>query len=142
MRILVCGSRYWSDRQTIRLFLSRYSKAVIIQGECKGADLLAKQVGLELGFEIVSFPADWKTYGRAAGPIRNKQMLVEGKPDLVIAFHKDISTSKGTANMIKQAESAGIKCILITKEISSSEPILQIMSPKKQSLPLLRPKIT
>ena len=50
------------------------------------------------------YPADWDTHGRGAGPIRNKQMLEEGKPDLVIAF----PGGKGTANMIGQAKEAGI----------------------------------
>lgn len=46
-------------------------------------------------------------------PIRNKQMLDEGKPDLVLAFHTDIENSKGTKNMIYQAKKRGIKVILI-----------------------------
>ena len=45
--------------------------------------------------------------GLAAGPIRNKQMLVEGKPNLVIAFvWKELGP--GTSNMLKQAKEAGI----------------------------------
>jgi len=40
-------------------------------------------------------------------------MLDEGKPDLVLAFHTDIKNSKGTKNMIQQAEKRGIKVILI-----------------------------
>ena len=38
------------------------------------------------GIEIARFPADWNMHGRAAGPIRNQQMLDEGKPELVVSF--------------------------------------------------------
>lgn len=53
------------------------------------------------------FPADWKMYGRGAGPVRNRQMLkyaCEEKP-LIIDFWN--GTSSGTKNMITQAEKAG-----------------------------------
>ena len=51
--------------------------------------------------------------GGAAGAIRNGQMLTEGKPDLVVAFHGNISISKGTKNMVEQATKAGIRCIVV-----------------------------
>jgi len=50
------------------------------------------------------FPADWGKYSKSAGYIRNKQMLAEGKPDLVVAF----PGGKGTANMVKLAKLANI----------------------------------
>ena len=57
----------------------------------------------------LAYPANWKKHGRAAGPIRNKQMLEEAKPDLVIAF----PGGAGTANMVKQAREAGVKVEII-----------------------------
>lgn len=51
--------------------------------------------------------ADWKTHGLNAGPIRNKQMLDEGKPDLVLAF----PGGRGTANMVTQARKAGVRVV-------------------------------
>jgi hypothetical protein len=75
---------------------------------------MAKDWGSAHHAWVYSFPADWETYGKAAGPIRNTQMLTEGNPDMVAAFHNDISKSKGTKNMIVQAKKAGIKVILLT----------------------------
>ena len=115
MRVLVCGSRDWNDRDMIRAALSRLpSGTIVIEGEARGADLLARSVAEELGFEVVKFPADWTRYHRAAGPIRNQQMLVEGKPDYVIAFHDDIRTSKGTFDMVNRARGAGIRVMIIS----------------------------
>lgn len=60
----------------------------------------------ERGIPVRAFPADWTTHGKAAGPIRNSQMLKDGQPDLVVAFLGP--NSRGTANMISQAEKAGV----------------------------------
>jgi hypothetical protein len=65
-------------------------------------------VASQLGFTVLPFPADWNTHGKAAGPIRNRQMLKEGKPDVVLAFHEDLGRSKGTADMVRAAKAAGI----------------------------------
>lgn len=75
---------------------------LIIHGACKGVDMTADKVARKSGFHISSVPADWKTYGRAAGPIRNKQMLDMGA-DAVYAFHQDIENSKGTKDMVNCA---------------------------------------
>lgn len=82
--------------------------AVVIEGEALGADTLAREAAEYFGIEVERYPANWTLYGRAAGPIRNNQMLTEGKPDLVVAFHHDIEHSKGTKNMVKQAKALGI----------------------------------
>ena len=109
MRVIICGSRYWSDRDMILDFMKTLPKdTVIIHGNANGADTIAGEIGKELNLEVIPYPAKWKRYGRSAGPIRNKQMIDEGHPDLVVAFHNDIINSKGTADMIRQAKKAGI----------------------------------
>lgn len=109
MRVIICGDRNWDDRKSIENYiLSLPIGSVIIQGKCRGADEIARYYAFLYGYEYIDFPADWERYGKAAGPIRNRQMLDEGIPDIVVAFHNDISKSKGTANMLKQAEERGI----------------------------------
>jgi hypothetical protein len=77
----------------------------IIHGGARGADSMAGEFANETGIEEIVFPADWKMYGRRAGPIRNQQMLDEGKPDLVVAF----PGGRGTADMVGRARTAGIE---------------------------------
>jgi YspA, cpYpsA-related SLOG family len=114
MRVLVCGDRNWVDPAPIRRELRKLKRAsrkeplVVIEGAARGADNIAGAIALSMGCEVEAYPAKWEEYGRAAGPIRNKEMLVKGKPDLVIAFHPNIEESKGTANMVSQAQKAGI----------------------------------
>lgn len=118
MRILVCGDRGWTDSEFIYKILEKEaSDTVIIHGAARGADSLAGYAALKLGFKIESYPADWKTYGRAAGPIRNRQMLLMGKPHQVFAFHDDIENSKGTKDMMKQAEKAGLLVTLYSHPV-------------------------
>ena len=113
MRVLVCGSRYFNDllfmKQTLQRMFDVDDTVTLIHGDADGADRLSEQAltgYFRGGFEVKRFPADWNKHGKAAGPIRNKQMLDEGKPDMVIAFLAP--NSRGTKNMIEQAEKAGI----------------------------------
>lgn len=108
-RVLICGDRHWDDYETIAMIVhSLPNDAVVIHGDAHGADTLAGQAAKKRGLKVQAFPADWRTYGPAAGPIRNKQMLKRGKPHRVIAFHRNIGGSKGTKNMVSIASKAGI----------------------------------
>ena len=80
----------------------------VIHGAARGADTAGRNAAFTLGIPIEEYPARWDEYGRSAGPIRNQQMLKEGKPDLVLAFHHDLSASKGTAHMVSIAKNAGV----------------------------------
>ncbi len=107
MRVLVCGSRKWVDYSVIERRMKALPPwAVIIEGEAKGADIMARRIAKRLGLEVVPFHANWGKYGKAAGPIRNQQMLDEGKPDLVLAY--PMPDSVGTQDMIARARKAGI----------------------------------
>ena len=114
MRVLVCGSRDFGNPEflnsTLNEFHSKHGIDVLINGAAPGADTLAHLWAQDNGIDTESYPANWKAHGRAAGPMRNKRMLTEGKPDAVIAFiNKPLEQSRGTANMCKIAREAGVK---------------------------------
>lgn len=81
----------------------------IISGGATGTDSAAIDWAVVNWCHFEEYPADWKKHGKAAGWIRNKQMLIEGKPDLVVAF----PGGRGTAHMKKIAREAGIEVIEI-----------------------------
>ena len=114
MRLLICGDRNWNDPAAIQreLVARRESISCVIHGAARGADSMAGEIAKGLGLVVAAYPAQWDKYGRAAGYIRNRQMLVEGKPDSVFAFHERISTSKGTKHMMEIAAAAGVPVIL------------------------------
>lgn len=133
MRLLVCGSRDYGvydidmspheklsaiqDSLFLCYTLNEYldSGLIIISGAAKGADTQAAAWARVHNVTLEEYPADWKQYGRSAGPIRNKQMLVEGKPDMVLAFSNDFEGSKGTKNLVEQAKKAGIPTKVMTR---------------------------
>lgn len=112
-RVLICGDRNWTNLQMIQEVLSEwvaYGKGVecVIEGEARGADTLGRIAAERMGIKVLPFPANWEKYGRAAGPIRNQQMLDEGRPTVVLAFHNDIANSRGTIDMVRRARKAKI----------------------------------
>jgi len=108
MKVVITGDRNWTDRGKIRDRLSLLPPgSTVIVGGCRGADQLAEEEAYKLGNTIILIRADWATYGRAAGPIRNGWMLDE-EPDLVLAFHPNLAESKGTADCVRQARKRGI----------------------------------
>ena len=124
MRVLVCGGRDFEDTSLLEDVLSdvywslsheEQQSFVLIEGGARGADRLARNflmqtLGLDPDYHLATYPALWTIYGKKAGPIRNQQMLDEGKPDLVVAF----PGGKGTADMVCRARAAGVE----VKEIS------------------------
>ena len=129
MKILVCGDRNWSNQKRMYDFLdeidgygicdnSKKKVYRVIEGEARGADTMARLWAESRNINVEPHPANWARYGRGAGPIRNREML-KSQPDLVIAFHNYIKTSKGTLDMLKVALKAGISCILVTDTTSN-----------------------
>ncbi len=118
MRILICGDRNWTDRIEVMRQLMIHTgfsfDVTIIEGEARGADVLGKHAAIVMGMAVEGYPADWHKYGKRAGIIRNQQMIDEGKPDLVLAFHDDIEHSKGTKDMINRAKKHNIPVKLVT----------------------------
>jgi len=109
MRVLVCGGRDYTGHDDLfteldRLHCEEGPISVIIHGDQLGADTYAKWWATERGVPHAPFKAEWGRYGKSAGPVRNRRMIVEGKPDLVVAF----KGGKGTADMVRQAMRAAI----------------------------------
>lgn len=115
MRVVITGDRNWDDDRPIdalicgMLGLAERSDEVleVIHGGARGADTLAASWEGSKGVVILTFPADWKTYGKGAGPVRNRQML-DQEPDLVVAFHDELEVSKGTKDCVDEARRRGI----------------------------------
>ena len=79
------------------------------------------------------YPADWDRHGRQAGVIRNRQMITEGNPNLVVAFHADIERSKGTKDMVTASTYNRIPTILITG--AGTEGQAQLLQNTKHATP-------
>lgn len=111
VRLLVCGGRAFTDRDAAFAAIDRIHTErgvhVVIHGAARGADTFGGEWAHERGVAVLAFPADWEGLGRAAGPIRNQQMLDEAAPDLMLA----LLGGRGTADMVRRATLAGVEVI-------------------------------
>lgn len=111
MRVLVTGGRDFDDIEMIISVLdalhAQHGFTVLIHGDANGADRLCGQWAENRSVAVQACPADWKRYGRGAGPVRNRQMSDE-RPELLVAF----PGGKGTADMVRVAAKAGITVIV------------------------------
>jgi YspA, cpYpsA-related SLOG family len=116
--VLICGDRNWTDRITMKFVLEqRLAQGDrVIHGAAAGADTMAGEIAKELGCEVEAVPARWNQHGKAAGPIRNREMLMKS-PGLVLAFHYDLKNSRGTKNMIAQAKQAHVPVVVFDKPV-------------------------
>lgn len=110
-RVIIAGKRSFNDYDTLRDVCDniladkcRSHTVVVISGGADGADSLGERYAQERGYDLQRFPADWQQYGRAAGPIRNRQMA--DNADALIAFWD--GESRGTKNMIETARKVGL----------------------------------
>jgi len=120
MRVLVCGGRDYGDEPAVFGALDalrqRHGRLTIIQGGAPGADALARKwASIQTSVHLINEPADWKTHGRAAGPIRNQRMLDEHKPDLVLAF----PGGRGTSDMVRRAKAAGVEVVALPAPLTA-----------------------
>lgn len=107
-RVLVYGSRTWDDAAAVRRVIADLpADAVVIHGGAQGADTMAGLWAKARGLRVEVYPADWRKHGKAAGPIRNQQMVDEGKPTDAIGFRMP-GTSAGTDDMTRRLVAAGI----------------------------------
>ncbi len=114
MRVLVSGSRWYSDYQKILSVISSLDIDLLIAGACRGADTLAVRAARQCGIRYVEYLADWEKFGKSAGPKRNQQMLDMEKPDLLLVFHDDLARSKGSRDMLFRVVKAGIPYRIFT----------------------------
>jgi hypothetical protein len=129
-RILVTGSRSWTDYDVIRAEIGlvvteriaehgeSYPRIVVVHGGAQGADLLAARAARELRLRQEPHRADWQKYHRRAGYVRNEEMVKLGA-DLCLAFVLQCARAAcdgrmphdthGSANCLSLARAAGMK---------------------------------
>jgi YspA, cpYpsA-related SLOG family len=127
MRVLITGSRDWEGlaaENRVYLVLDKVAELsyvlglplVLVHGDCPtGADPCADRWGMRRHkfVTVERHPADWATYGKAAGPIRNKIMVDLGA-DMCIGFLRN--NSDGTSGTLRLAREAKIPTFVIDWE--------------------------
>ena len=115
-RVIIAGDRRLNDYDFLRekcdeVLSERIAsgRVVIVSGHARGTDLLGERYASEHSLQCELFPADWKKFGKSAGPIRNREMATHA--DALIAFYD--GKSKGTGNMIRFARDFGLEVNIV-----------------------------
>ena len=120
--LLICGGREWTNYGVVERELEAIHREfvvnLVIHGGARGADTLGGRAAKALRIPVRVYMADWERYGKAAGIRRNYEMLRQGNPDHVLAFHSDLGKSKGTKHMLEIAEGAGVPTHLVTDGVN------------------------
>lgn len=115
-RIIICGGRHFNDYEALESLVNSAltekgldsNEVEIVSGHCEGADMLGELYAEKHGIVCKAFPAEWEKYGRAAGPIRNSQMIEyasESAIPIVVAFVSP--RTKGTTDTVNKAIKRG-----------------------------------
>lgn len=119
MKILFCGTRHYipSISREIEDVIKTLDSEndTIIHGGCSGVDSITDRLAKKYGFKVIKVDAEWKKYGKSAGPIRNKKMADIGI-DKAYAFpFPDLQQSRGTKNMVDILRKRNVDCIVSEK---------------------------
>lgn len=108
IQIICTGGRDYQDRETAYKALNalKESLSCVHVGDARGADSIVQEWCIKNYVTLKVYEADWREYGRAAGPIRNSQMInsaieyaaEEGERLYMIVF----KGGKGTADAAKK----------------------------------------
>ncbi len=103
MKVIIAGSRSIKDYDILLETIknAKFEITEVICGGAVGVDSLGERWAKENNISIKKFLPDWKSFGKGAGPIRNKQMILEGKADCLILIWD--RKSRGSKNMREQA---------------------------------------
>lgn len=114
----VVGSRDFPNLALVRDFVRVAPRdVVILSGGARGVDKTAYECALGYGLEAREIPADWETFGKKAGFIRNAEIVKEA--DVVFAFWD--GQSRGTKHTIDLAVRKGKEVHVFGKENRSYE---------------------
>ncbi len=85
---------------------------LLLHGGARGADAAIARAAHQLGWSALVLPAEWRRHGRAAGPIRNRQLLALAVAKAEAHTSPGVSTSvlvvafpggSGTASLVREA---------------------------------------
>ena len=135
MRYLICGSRDWLWPETIQEFVETLNlDDVVITGGARGADAHAEHFARERGIEVIVEKAEWAKFGKSAGPIRNRRMVLKHRPDKIVAFQR--GNSPGTAHMVNTGKAMKLHTVVyhepdFVRPMSLRQQLLKFRPPDK-----------
>lgn len=131
--ILITGAREYPDLELVENQIwgefDPEEDCYLIEGEARGVDKHSADIAKKLGINVVAMPAQWKLYGRAAGPIRNREMVKlarhkaeNGNEVICLAFPlKPRREGSGTWECIDRVKAAGLPIKVFAQEAAGKD---------------------
>ena len=106
MRVIIAGGRNYYNYDALLEAVSEcgFQIDLVVSGGATGVDALGERFAKERDLPLEIFMPDWDKHGKAAGPIRNREMAKNA--DALIALWD--GQSRGTKNMIETAQKIGL----------------------------------
>jgi len=103
MKVIIAGSRNCTNKWTLQRAIDACGLEIteVVSGTCRGVDTMGEQWAQHNNVPIKRFPPDWEKSGKAAGPIRNKQMA-EYADALILLWNPE--KSRGSRSMYNEAK--------------------------------------
>ncbi|QIN79644.1 DUF2493 domain-containing protein [Rubrobacter marinus] len=109
MKVIIAGPRdlvLLEEQVEKAIAASGFEVTQIVEGGATGVDSSAAWYAEQSGIPYKSFPADWTRHGKAAGPIRNREMA--DYADALLVIKREGEETSGTASMIREAKKRGL----------------------------------
>lgn len=129
MKIFISGRKDYIDWETFQeqmnlLFSQLGEITEIACGGWLGVDGMVDDYAWKHNIPCKKYPIEWKKHGNLAGRIRNRLMLKEFQPDVVVSFCGDWQT----ADMIDRAQTSGVRTIIEINMDDKQETIMDSVS--------------
>lgn len=114
MRLIIAGSRdLFCTPQQIQQHIEKQNWPVseVVSGCARGVDLCGERWANEHNIPVKRFPADWQKFGKAAGPIRNRQMAQYADMALLVCASEQLTP--GTQNMHNEMQKLKKQVVLL-----------------------------
>lgn len=127
MRLVIAGSRQIRADTADNLVFAAMARwgvtpTVVLSGTATGIDEAGERWAEARGIPIERYPADWKTHGRKAGPLRNRQMAEAADAALVIWD----GVSRGSKNMLSEAKKRKLALVEVVVWLSTGKAVYMI----------------
>ena len=117
--VVVTGSRDWCDTAQMETILTpvlNETGALLLHGDCRGADRMAASIAQRRGLVPIAMPAQWDKHGRKAGPLRNRAMRdvalsLRSCGYRVVCYAFPLPQSKGSRHCVQLMRDAGIDVV-------------------------------
>lgn len=107
MRTIIAGSRSVDDYEIVKDAVSKsgITPTTILSGNARGVDRLGERWAAENSVPLETYPAEWEKHGKAAGYIRNAEMVTRAAALIAIWD----GSSRGTEHVIELARQRGLR---------------------------------